>query len=103
MHVIHVPGVVGVVPDRGLPEAPLPDAALAAGSVHLRTGLGGRQGSYQADLDGLDAVGEVVVTRWEGGDAMHMLGQHYPGIDMEGPLRPGAPYCVAEQVDVAGE
>ena len=65
---------------------------VKAMALPLGQGLGGRNGPYEADLCRRGPIQEVVVTLVEGGDAMHVLWQHYPGADREGPLPPSAPH-----------
>lgn len=83
-----------------LPEAPLPDGPLAAGHTGPGAPLGGRNRADEADLDRLDAVGEVVVSLRQGDDAVHVFGQHHPGIDHEGTFPPRAPHRLAQGIDV---
>jgi len=72
-------------------------------SGRLKATLRGRNGAGEADLDGLDAVGEVVVTLCQGEDAMPVVRQHHPGIDSERALPSRASNRIAQGIDVASQ
>jgi hypothetical protein len=43
----------------------------------------------------------IVDALGQGDDAMHVLRQHHPGIDVKGPLPPGASHRLAQRLDIS--
>ena len=84
MHVIDVMSVIPFISNQVLPVTPLPDASLAARALGCRQHLGLRQPSGESELDDFPAQREVSVAIRERPDAMHMVGQNDPGVDVEG-------------------
>lgn len=101
--VVEVPLVIEVVADQVFPIAALPDAAFAPGALSLGAGFGVGQAFGEGEFDRAPAHGEVVVARWQGPEAVHVFGEHDPGIDMEGAVMFDRLYHGAQQVDFADQ
>ncbi len=84
MHIVDVMSVIPFILDQMLPIAPLPDPAFAAGALSCRQYFGLRQASDESELDDFPAQGEIGVAIRERPDAMHVVGQNDPGVDVEG-------------------
>lgn len=82
--VVHVGGVVGFVADGVFPEAVLPDAAVTVAQAGGGAGFGVGKGFGEGDLDGAPTAGEVGVVFRQGPEAVYMVGQDHPGVDVEG-------------------
>ncbi len=76
MNVIHMGAVIPVVTDCMFPEALLPNAVPV-------TIQNIRQGFCETDFDGAPAAGRIRVVFRQGPDAMHVVRQNDPGVDME--------------------
>lgn len=100
--VVHMGGVIGIVADGVFPEAALPDAAFGFGGAACGAGFGFRDGSGEFGFDDLPAGGEVGVAFGESPEAVRVVGQDDPGVDVEG--EPGAGFADggAEGFDVLG-
>ena len=83
MDVIHVRTEITLVAHNVLPEAALPYAALAAYPAAFRKRFAGVDRSGKAHFDRLPAFREIAVVLRKGKQAMHMVRQHNPGVDME--------------------
>jgi hypothetical protein len=46
------------------------------------------------------ARGKIIVVFWQGPHAMQVVGQHYPGIDMEGVALTHRTYRLAKEADM---
>jgi hypothetical protein len=92
-----------LIADGVFPKSPLPDSSFAAGHAHRRTTLSWRQGFGKPLFNKPPPVGEVIVTRWQRPDAMQMIGQNHPGIDMERPCFSNLPHPGSEYFDVPDE
>jgi len=66
-----------------LPNAPLPNPALAASHPSLGPALAHRQAAGEHRLEGPPAGRTIVVARRQGANAMAMIGEHHPGVDGE--------------------
>ncbi len=103
MHIVHVACVVPVIPDRVLPEPPLPDAALAPPHPHPRSLFIRRNGFREGFLQRPPSSGVVMVAGWKGPDTMHVVGQHDPSINVERRTGPNVTGRVAKGIDVGDE
>ena len=84
MHIVDVMPVIPFVLNQVFPITPLPDSTLAAGALSCRQYLGLRQASGESEFDDFPAQGEIGVAIRERPDAMHVVGQNDPGVDVEG-------------------
>lgn len=84
MHVIDVMPVIPLILNQVFPVAALPDSALAAGALSCRQYLGLWQTPGKRKFDDFPAQGEIGVPIRERPDAMHVVGQNDPGVDVEG-------------------
>ncbi len=103
MNIVHMPRVIPVIADRMLPKPALPDAPLALHPTNRRQTLTSRKRPRKGHFDFLPSSREIGVLRRQCPDAMQMIGQYNPGIDMEGPTTTNAPYCIAKFFDVTGQ
>lgn len=101
MDVIEMAGEIPLVADCVLPIAALPDTAFAAAGHSRRSRFDGRQRLGERDLDRAPAAGEVGVAFWQAPQAMHVVGEHDPGIDTK--RSAGSPNGVAERIDVPNQ
>ncbi len=100
--VVHVGRIVVVVADGVLPESPLPDAAFGFGGAACGAGFGFRDGSGEFGFDDLPAGGKVGVAFGQGPEAVRVVGQDDPGVDVEGQSGAGFADGGAEGFDVLG-
>lgn len=100
MDVIRVARAVPIVPDGVLPEPPSPNAALAPLHLHCGALFIYRNGFCGGLFQCPPAPRVVIVPGWKGPDAMHVVGQHDPGIHVERRTGPNITDGVAENVDV---
>jgi hypothetical protein len=88
--VIEVTRKVVLATNGMLPEAPLPNPALALAHAPSRKPLPLGNSCGKAGLDVVPARGEITVSRRKRPDAMEMIGQYDDGVDGEGtPLTGG--------------
>jgi len=100
MDVIEMAGEVSVVADYVLPIAALRNTAFAAAGHRRRSRFDGRQRLGERDLDRAPAAGEVGVAFRQAPQAMHVVGEHDPGIDTKRRAGSHPPNGVAERIDV---
>lgn len=86
--------------NRGLSRFPLPDPSRATGSLRCRKHLRFGKPSCKRKLNDLPAQREISVAFRKGPDAMHMIRQDDPGIDVKRVAFPGGSYRLAEKVNV---
>ena len=98
--VVNVLGIVWVAADGRLPEPVSSDSALATGDPHPLARLGGRNGADEADFDGLAAVRAILVNLRQRQDARHVLGRHYPSVEVESPPPRRPPHRPAQRVNL---
>jgi hypothetical protein len=96
-------GVIGIVADGVFPEAALPDAAFGFGGAACGAGFGFWDGSGEFGFDDLPACGEIGVAFGQGPEAVRVVGQDDPGVDVKGQPGAGFANCGAEGGDVFGE
>ncbi|MDT4869160.1 hypothetical protein FQZ97_1041760 [compost metagenome] len=82
--VIEVPLVIEVIADQVFPIAALPDTAFISFTLGIRAWLNVRQPFGEGELDCLPTIRIGPVAGRQSPEAVHVLGQHDPGIDMEG-------------------
>jgi hypothetical protein len=83
MDIIHVLCIIPSVTDGMFPKAPLPNSTLLACQPHRRAPLGDRQCLSESGLDEPPARGNICIALRQGPEAIQMVGQHHPGLDME--------------------
>ena len=83
MAIVNMAGKVEIVSYDMLPEAPLPHAPLTPCHPYLGAPFGAGNRPDEAYLDGLPAVGKIVVSRWQRPHAMHVIRQHHPSVDVK--------------------
>lgn len=103
MNIIHMRGIIPVVSDRVFPEPPLPNATLAFADSAGRPMLSVRQALGEASLYGLPSGREIRVALRQCPDAMHVLRQHDPGINVERRAGPSMPNSVAQTLHMTGK
>lgn len=103
MHVVHVARVIPVIADRVLPEPPLPDAALAPTHPHRGALFIGRNGFREGLLHRPPASGVVIVPCRKVPDAVHVIRQDHPGVNVERRTGSDITDGVAERIDVGDE
>ena len=82
MDVVEVALVILLVADQMRPIAALPNTTLAVLALRGGERLHARQQSDETELDHLPAQGKIRVAVRQRPQAMHVFGQHHPGIDM---------------------
>ena len=100
MRVVHVSRKIPIVSDRALPIATLPNAAFAAAGHHRRSWLAGGQRFHEGGFNRAPSTGVVGVAGWQGPPAMHVIGQHNPGVDTQGCAGARPASRVAQYVDL---
>ena len=101
MDVIDMALVIEFVADQVFPITPLPDAAFAADPLDGGERLGCIETARKQLLDHLPAPREIGVILGQRPQAMHVFGQHHPGIDMEGMADFGYPNRFPQQGNMA--
>ena len=98
--VIHVSRVIAIIVDRVFPVAALPNAEFAFAKSGSQYPIAIGQRSGERGFDSSPAVGEVAVAQGKGPQAMHMVRQHDPGVDVKGRLPAHGAHCFAKRVDL---
>jgi hypothetical protein len=86
-----------------LPEAALPDAALAVCATGAGAPFRSRQGTHEEGLDPTPTSREVVVAWRQCPNGVHIIGKDDPGIDGERTAAPNTPNRFAQKIDSVGE
>ena len=100
MKIIHMPSVILFIPDSMLPKPPLPDTSLATFSANGTAAFIRRDGMYKTNLDGFPAIGIIRIANGQDPQAMKVIGQYHPAIDMKGPLATCSPYRPSQRRDM---
>ncbi|MNP23427.1 hypothetical protein D3C76_1161370 [compost metagenome] len=77
----------------------MPNATLAAFVLPESSRLGLRHAFGEGEFDDLPTQREVGIAFRQGPQAVHVFGQDYPGIDMEGMASLRRPHRLAQQID----
>jgi hypothetical protein len=82
MHIVEMGGVIILIADRVLPKPPLPDPSLALRNPARGAMLAYGKAFRECLLDRLPAARKIGVAFWQRPDAMHVIGQEHPGVDV---------------------
>jgi hypothetical protein len=103
MNVIHMRREVPVVADRVLPVSPLPDTAFAPARHDRRSRLADAYGFRKPFLDRAPTAGEIGIALRQGPQAVHMIGKHDPGVDVEWRAGADLPNHIPQRVDLCDQ
>lgn len=84
MDIIHMTGVIGIVPNAMFPIMALPDAAFAGRYPNRRATFDFGQAAGEQGFDQPPTHAEIALASGQGPDAMHMFWQYNPSINSEG-------------------
>ena len=93
---------VGIIPDMMLPKPPLPYPALLARDM-AGPQVSRRQATREPGFDQPPPGREIPVTARQCPDAVQMVWQNHPCLDLEGPLRLGHRDRLAQTLDVVNK
>ena len=97
--VIKVMLIVEVVADQGFPITALPNTPFAAGFECGSAWFGAGEAFGESKFDHLPAQGKIGVACGQCPEAVHVLGQNHPSVDMEGVSRLGCANRGAQQIN----
>lgn len=92
--------IVVIITKHMLPKAPLPDASLPFGYSNLGPSFGAGQLLYEADFDRFPTIGKIIIAWRQCPNAVHMVRQYHPGIDMKWPLLLRHPHRFSQIVNM---
>jgi hypothetical protein len=109
MDVINVLLIVGIVADQVFPLTAWPNTSLAAGLKCGGACFAPRQQLGKCKLDYLPTClpaylpvqSKIGIACGQRAEAMHVLGQHHPRVDMEGVPGLGGPHRGTQQINLA--
>jgi len=101
--VIDMGSIVAIASNRVLPVSALPNPTLSPVDHNRGALLGRGQGFRERRLDIPPAAGKIRVTLGKGPQAVHVVGQYHPGVDVEWESPSHLTYRVAQRVDPRDE
>ena len=100
MRVIHVGRIIDAIADRVLPKPSLPNPALTLVLSNRRPTLSRWNRLREQFLQFPPSPREFIIVRWKRPNAVHMVRQYNPGVDMERRSPPNIPHGLPERIDV---
>ena len=103
MHVVHMGEVVFVVADDVFPVSALPDASFMSCQLRCASMFRGGNASRECAFDQPPAPGVVSIPGGEFNDAVKMLRQNHPRVDMKGVALPDGRHASLERINMLGQ
>jgi hypothetical protein len=100
VRVVNVRRKVGVIADRMFPVSSLPDPAYAPVDDDRRSRFTDAYGLQKPFLDRAPTAGEIGIAFWQGPQAVHMVGERNPGVDVERRANADLPNRIAQRADL---